>query len=204
MAPSAPPPMVHINPEHLDILQQRGMISPEAYAAAKARVLGLDAKLGLPQGRGFADMLAPGSGQGGGAELGNAPPPAAAPKAQAPAAKPKAPQKKLTPEQHKQADAWMKLADGIVWMNPRETPAGSTFNGVQARKMPQAALALLQQMYPDKAKADMVPMGWGEESLASLPPEQRAILAQLIIMGEREGKQKPAAQPPEVQIAGSR
>lgn len=181
---------MQIDPAHLDLLQQRGVISPEAAAIAKARALSLDGRLGLPAGQGFANMFTGGQGP-------EAPPAQAAPQAFAPpppvveqAKQAKAKPPKLTPEQVKAADTWVALTKGLEWANPKEMPLGSTFSGVQARKMPAGAKKLLEEMYPEQVKAGMVPMGWTNPD--KLPPEQKALLAQLILMGNSEGQQQPA------------
>lgn len=174
-----PAPQFQISPEHLAILEKRGFVSPQAIAQRKM----MDARMGMGGNVGFEAALS------GGLPGVSAPLPAQASAPAAPKAKPqdKKPQSKpLTAKQQKQAAAWEGLVSSMTWVDP-QSPEGfyanpSNWQGVHARKLPPAAFKLLNEMYPDKVAAGLVPAGWGDKTLTSLPDDQKAILAQLMTM----------------------
>jgi hypothetical protein len=208
-------PMVRIDPAQLDLLVQRGHISPQTGLAAKAQMGLLDARLGLNPAQGFSQMVGggglPGVAVPGGGQLGAPPPgtppapPPVAPVAVKPQPKPQQKKEKLTPEQEKQADMWVNLADSIVWANPRKLPVGA-HTDMSAANMPKSVQGLLQQMYPDQVKAGMVPLGWNAETLDKLDDAHKALLTKLLVMGQRERQAAMLADPTmrqQVQQAGA-
>lgn len=168
--PSPAPAAPLLSPEQLQALTAQGLITPESASMVMAKLQA--AGVGAPAAEAFAPVLAQ-AGQ-----------PAEPPPPQPKPARPPKP-RKLTPQQEREADAWEQLTGKVVWVNPKEVPLG-THTTLPIARLPKAAQQLLGEMYPERIEKGEVPLGWSDPG--NLPQDQQGILAQLILLGDRERK----------------
>jgi hypothetical protein len=195
MPPPIESPLLKLEPEQLQLLKARGILSPEAVQviemrraeaqtqrslpqqaqlrAPPARVAQVDARAGVSQQQGFSQMFKPGQ--------------------QAPQAQAQAPTKKarpLTKQQMDTAKTWESLA-GKLNVGPnvigsvqrRDDPLAT--EGPQQRvsvtDIPLAAQKLLAEMGIELPKG-----GTSVWNAKDLSPQEKALLAQLVVMGKQE------------------
>lgn len=188
LPPEPTPAAVAVTPNQMEALVQRRLLSPEAAASAQMRLAQLDGKLQVPQGglgappKGFQGLFAGGSGSA---------PSAASPAPATPAPVPK--KERDAARAHPASQAFASLAEKVIWADPRKIPAGSSAQ-LAAAQLPKKVLDLLYEMYPDRVKNGEVPIGWN--AVDSYPTPEKAVLAQLLLLGKSQRQPPPEAPPP--------